>query len=201
MLAESIFRISFWILFGGSILMQDKFSFRVQGAGERVGVDRGAIAWDGWGYIIVRIIGSLALVTFLVLYAINPPWLRVLCVPFPGWLRWAGIFLGVASFGLCAWARAALGKEWSPYLPIQQEHHMVTSGPYACIRHPIYAAYLFFMTAIALVTASWFFVGLLAVSIVVFALRIPKEELMLIEVFGAQYAEYMRRTGGLLPRL
>ena len=200
MSTDSIFRIAFWVLFGGLILMQVYFAVRVQCTGERVGADRGAIVREGWGYIIVRILGSLALIVFLVLYAINPPWLGVLSVLVPDWLRWTGILLGVASFGLYAWAQAVLGKEWSPHLQMRQEHHLVTCGPYACIRHPIYTAYLAFMTGIALVTASWFFIGLLAVSLVVFALRIPKEELMLIEVFGAQYADYMRRTGGLLPK-
>jgi protein-S-isoprenylcysteine O-methyltransferase Ste14 len=112
-----------------------------------------------------------------------------------------GILLGLGSFILYAWAQAVLGKDWSPHLQMHQEHHLVTSGPYAVIRHPIYTAYLVFMSGIALITANLFFIGLLAVSLVVFALRIPREELMLIEVFGAQYAEYIRRTGGLLPKV
>jgi protein-S-isoprenylcysteine O-methyltransferase Ste14 len=201
MSAESIFRIAFWILCGGLLVMQVYFAAPVQRAGERVRVDRGAIEREGWGYIVVRIIGSLALIVFLALYAINPPWLSVLSLPFTDWLRWVGILLGLGSFILYAWAQDVLGKEWSPHLQMRQEHHMVTSGPYAVIRHPIYTAYLVFMSGIALTTANWFFVGLLGVSIVVFARRIPKEELMLIEVFGAQYAEYIRRTGGLLPKV
>jgi protein-S-isoprenylcysteine O-methyltransferase Ste14 len=56
------------------------------------------------------------------------------------------------------------------------------------------------MTSIALVTASWFFIALLVVSIVVLALRIPKEEQMLIETFGEEYKKYMQRTGGLFPK-
>ena len=201
MSAESIFRIAFWFHFGGLIVMQVYFAARVQRAGEQVEADRGAIEREGWGYITVRIIGSLALIAFLVLYTINPPWLSVLSLPFSDWLRWLGIILGVCSFVLYAWAQAVLGKARSPHLQMRQQHQLITCGPYACIRHPIYTAYLVFITAIALVTASWLLVGLLAVSIVVFALRIPKEEMMLIDVFGAQYAEYMRRTGGLLPRL
>lgn len=55
-------------------------------------------------------------------------------------------------------------------------------------------------TSIALVTANWFFIALLVVSVVVLALRIPKEEQMLIEVFGDEYKAYMQRTGGLFPK-
>ena len=195
-----IFRIAFWILFGGLIVMQIYFSSRVHQAGERVAANRQAIEREGWGYIIVRIIGSLALIGFLVLYAINPAWMEVLSVPFPTWLRWVGVGLGCASFGLYAWAQATLGKEWSPHLQMRAEHHLVTTGPYARMRHPIYSAYMVFMTSIALVTANWFFIGLLVVSIVVFAFRIPKEEQMLIDSFGEEYKAYMRRTGGLFPK-
>jgi protein-S-isoprenylcysteine O-methyltransferase Ste14 len=83
---------------------------------------------------------------------------------------------------------------------MREKHHLVTSGPYARMRHPIYSAYIIFMTSIALATANWFFIGLLGVSIVVFAFRIPKEEQMLIEVFGEEYKTYMQRTGGLFPK-
>ncbi len=197
---ETIFRIAFWLLFGGLIVAQVYFASRVHQAGERVRADRTAIAREGWGYVVVRLVGSLSLIAFLVLYAINPPWFGVLAVPFPDWLRWIGIALGCASLALYLWAQATLGRAWSPHLQMREEHLLVTSGPYARMRHPIYAAYLVFMTSVALVTANWFFVALLAVSIVVLGLRIPKEEKMLIETFGGAYTEYMARTGGLLPK-
>jgi protein-S-isoprenylcysteine O-methyltransferase Ste14 len=41
---------------------------------------------------------------------------------------------------------------------------------------------------------------LLVVSIVVLALRIPKEKQMMIEDFGEEYKAYMQRTGSLFPK-
>lgn len=200
MYTETIFRIVFWLLFGGLIVMQIYFASRVQQAGERVKADRKAIEREGWGYAVVRAISSLALIAFLVLYTINPSWMGVLSVPLPDWLRWAGIVLGAVSFVFYGWSQAVLGKAWSPHLQTRQEHSLVTAGPYARIRHPIYLAMLGFMTAIALVTANWFFIALLVVSIIVLALRIPKEEEMMIESFGEEYKAYMQRTGGLFPK-
>ncbi len=194
------FRIAFWILFGGLILLQIYFASRVHQAGERVKADRNAMKREGWGYIVVRSIASLALIAYLVLYAVHPAWLEVLSVPLPDWLRWTGAGMGCTSFALYAWAQAALGKEWSPHLQMRDQHHLVISGPYAHMRHPIYLAYLVFMTGIALLTADWFFIALLVVSIVVLALRIPKEEQMLIETFGEEYKAYLQRTGGLFPK-
>jgi len=197
---ESLLRISFWLLFGGMIVMQVYFASRVRQSGERIVADRDAIEREGWWYAIVRAIGSLSLIAFLVLYAINPSWMGILSLPFPVWLRWAGVALGVCSFGLYAWAQATLGKAWSPHLQMREEHGLITTGPYAWIRHPIYLALLVFLTGIALSTANWFFIALLVVSIIVLALRIPKEEQMMIEEFGEAYKEYVEKTGIFIPK-
>jgi protein-S-isoprenylcysteine O-methyltransferase Ste14 len=197
---ESIFRTAFWVLFGGLMVMQVYFASRVRQAGERIKADREAIEREGWWYAVVRAGGSLSLIAFLVLYGINPPWLGVLSVPLPDWLRWTGVALGVVSFVLYAWSQATLGKAWSPHLQMREEHQLVTTGPYARIRHPIYLALIGFLTGIALVTANWFFIALLVVSIVVLALRIPKEEQMMVDDFGEEYKVYMQRTGRLLPK-
>jgi protein-S-isoprenylcysteine O-methyltransferase Ste14 len=197
---ELIFRIAFWILFGGLMVMQVYFASRVHRAGERVKADHDAIEREGWWYAVVRAIGSLSLIAFLVLYAINPTWLEALLVPFPDWLRWTGVAFGVISFALYTWSQGMLGKAWSPHLQMREEHTLITTGPYARIRHPIYLALLVFLTGIALVTANWFFIALLVVSIVVLALRIPKEEQMMVDDFGEEYKVYMQRTGRLLPK-
>jgi len=152
------------------------------------------------GYAVVRAIRSISLVASLVLYAINPSWLVVLSVPFPDWMRWMGVALRVVSLAIHAWSRATLGKEWSSPLQMRDQHHLVTTGPYAWIRHPIYLALMSFMTSIALVTANWLFIALLVFSIVDLTLRIPKEEQMMIARFGDEYKAYMKRTGRLLPK-
>ncbi|MEJ2597529.1 MAG: isoprenylcysteine carboxylmethyltransferase family protein [Anaerolineales bacterium] len=184
---ETFFRIAIWILFGGLMVMQVYFATQVHRAGERVAADRQAIEREGWWYAVVRAISSLALITFLVLFAIYPPWMTVLSIPLPVWLRWVGVALATVSFVHYIWSKATLGRAWSPHLQTRQKHGLVTSGPYARIRHPIYLAMLGFLIGIALLVANWFFIALLAISIVVLVLRIPKEEQMMLEEFGEEY--------------
>jgi protein-S-isoprenylcysteine O-methyltransferase Ste14 len=101
---------------------------------------------------------------------------------------------------LYAWARVTLGMEWSSQLQIREHHHLVTKGPYARIRHPIYAALLLFLIAIALITANWLLVLFLLASVWVYLVRIPQEERMMIETFGEAYLAYKEKTGGLFPK-
>ncbi len=200
MTAESIFRVAFWVLFGGVLVMRSYFAARVRRAGERVTPDRQAIEREGRVMFAVRVLLFFLLIAWLVAYAISPPWMGLLSIPFPEWLRWAGFVIGLASLGFWSWTQVALGKEWSPQLQLREEHHLVTTGPYARIRHPLYTAMAGYGTSLALVTANWVFVALAAVAIAGLFARVPKEEQMMIDEFGVEYQAYMRRTGRFIPR-
>jgi len=199
MAAESIFHVAFLVLFGGVLVMRIYFALQVRRAGERVMPDREAVEREGRGMFAARVVMFLLLLGWLAFYAINPTWLGVLSVPFPGWLRWAGFALGLASLGFWSWTQVALGKEWSPQLQLREEHHLVTTGPYSRVRHPLYTAMLGYGTSLALVTANWVFVVLAVAMIAGLFARVPREEQMMIEQFGEEYKAYMQRTGRFFP--
>jgi protein-S-isoprenylcysteine O-methyltransferase Ste14 len=54
--------------------------------------------------------------------------------------------------------------------------------------------------SLALVTANWAFVLMVALTVLGLVSRTPKEEQMMIEQFGDEYREHMRRTGRFFPR-
>jgi protein-S-isoprenylcysteine O-methyltransferase Ste14 len=85
---------------------------------------------------------------------------------------------------------------------MMKEQSMVTSGPYQAIRHPIYTAFLLIMGSTLLISANWL-IGLswIGMTVLEIASRIGFEESLMIEYFGDQYRDYMKRTGRLLPRL
>jgi protein-S-isoprenylcysteine O-methyltransferase Ste14 len=200
MTTESIFRVAFWVLFAGVFVMRIYFALRVRRAGERVMPDREAVEREGRGMFAVRVVLFLLLLGWLALYAINPSWMGVLSVPFPDWLRWVGFALGLVSLGFWSWTQVALGKEWSPQLQLREEHHLVTTGPYSRIRHPLYTGMLGYGTGFALVTANWVFVVLVVAIIAGLFARVPKEEQMMIEEFGEEYKAYMHKTGRFFPK-
>jgi protein-S-isoprenylcysteine O-methyltransferase Ste14 len=197
---ESALRLAFWVLLAGVLLMRGYFSYQVRRAGERLLPDRAAVEREGKGSFAIRFVGFFLLMGFLVLYGIHPAWLQRIEFALPPWLRWAGFGLGLVSLAFWTWVQAELGKHWSAQLQLREEHHLVTSGPYARIRHPLYTAMLGWAVSLALVTANWVFVLMVVLTLAMLVSRTPKEEQMMIDEFGDEYREYMRRTGRFFPR-
>jgi protein-S-isoprenylcysteine O-methyltransferase Ste14 len=56
-----------------------------------------------------------------------------------------GLALTVLGLGVMAWSRIVLGRNWSAAVTIKKDHELVTSGPYATIRHPLYSGVLLAM--------------------------------------------------------
>jgi len=201
MTAETGFRIAFWVLIAGVLVMRIYFALQVRRAGERIMPDRQAVQREGRMMFAFRVVAGLLLFGWLVLYALGPSWMKVLSVPFPLWLRWAGFALGLASLGAWWWTQVALGKEWSPQLQLRNEHHLVTNGPYSRMRHPLYTAMFGYGIGLALVTANWVFIVFALVVIASMFARVPKEEKMMLEAFGDEYEAYMQRTGRFFPKV
>jgi protein-S-isoprenylcysteine O-methyltransferase Ste14 len=198
---ESAFHIAFWVLIAGVLAMRVYFAVQVRRAGERLMPDREAVEREGRGAFAVRVVMGVFLGAWLVLYAIDPGWMQLLAVPFPSWLRWAGFALGVVSLGFWTWTQVALGRQWSPQLQLRERHQLVTTGPYARIRHPLYMAMFGYSAGLALVTANWVFIAFAPLAIVATAVRVPREEKMMIDEFGEEYEAYIRRSGRFLPKL
>jgi protein-S-isoprenylcysteine O-methyltransferase Ste14 len=201
MSTETIFRAAFWVLLGGLWVMRVYLLRRTRQAGERPLPDRKSVEREGRGLFVGRMVVLLFLAAILVLYALDSPWLRTLSIPLPDGLRWVGFALGLVGLGLWTWTQAVLGKEYSPQLQLRDRHRLVTGGPYARMRHPMYTAMSVVGIAFALVTANWCFVLFAVALIAGFVVRAPREEQMMLQAFGEEYRAYMQRTGRFFPKL
>lgn len=126
----------------------------------------------------------------------------------------AGVPLGVAETVLdilapilsfvSAWigltAVRTLGKEWSYQARLVEGHRLVTEGPYAFVRHPIYTGMFGKLLAANFAFGHW--LGLL-IAMPLFLvgtwIRIRSEEKLLRDAFGSEYEAYARRVRGLVP--
>ncbi len=113
-------------------------------------------------------------------------------------LAWFGALLAVIGVLFAIWARAHLGRNWSPAPAIKEEHELVTSGPYRFVRHPIYTGVILAAFGTAL-TGSIFGAGMFIASGIMFVLRIAKEERIMLQLFPNTYPRYQARTKKLIP--
>jgi protein-S-isoprenylcysteine O-methyltransferase Ste14 len=111
------------------------------------------------------------------------------------------VSIALLGFALLQWAQNTLGENWSDTPRMIKEQTLITSGPYQSIRHPIYTAFLLIMGSTLLISANWL-IGFSWVGMTVLetASRIGFEESLMLEYFGDQYRDYMKKTGRLLPR-
>ncbi len=117
----------------------------------------------------------------------------------------AFVFLGflvtLAGLLLAIWARMTIAQNWSSSVTIKAEHELVTDGPYANIRHPIYTAVvlMFLGTAFAVGTLGGYLGVLLA--LISFLWKFPLEEAFMYKLFPSEYPSYVARTARLFPHV
>ncbi|GJM31114.1 MAG: hypothetical protein DHS20C18_01150 [Saprospiraceae bacterium] len=111
-----------------------------------------------------------------------------------------GGLLLAAGLGLRIWSIRILGKYFTTTVKQVDNHQLVTSGPYASIRHPSYlGAYLAFLGN-AVFLGAWMAAGFTFIlMLVAYNIRINVEEKTLVQIFGDQYQQYQKRTKRLLP--
>ncbi len=120
----------------------------------------------------------------------------------PAWAGWTGTLIMAGALWLLWRAHRDLASNWSPNLELQKQHSLVTTGVYSRLRHPIYTAVWLWCIAQLLLIQNWIAgpAGLITFGLVYFT-RLPREEKMMLDKFGGEYADYMKRVGGIFPRL
>ena len=110
----------------------------------------------------------------------------------------AGIVLCLLGMAFAVWARIYLGRNWGQPMSLRQEHELVTSGPYALVRHPIYTGLILALFGTALAQNLLLVVPFAGLWAYYLAGAVNEEKLMLRQ-FPDQYPEYKKRTKMLIP--
>ena len=156
---------------------------------------------DGTTLMTIIRIGGLILWMAPIAYLLNPDWIAWAKIGLPGLVRWAGVGIGVVCTVLIYWLFSSIGNNISPTSATRKQHKLITHGPYRWIRHPLYTIGAITFISLGLLADNWFIILSGVLVFVVMAIRTPKEEANLIEKFGDEYKEYMKRTGRFWPRL
>jgi protein-S-isoprenylcysteine O-methyltransferase Ste14 len=118
--------------------------------------------------------------------------------PFPYAVQVIGVPLTALGVGFAIWARMTLGSNWGMPMTLRENPELVTGGPYAFVRHPIYTGIIFAMLGTALTVGSmWFFV--LFISFGYFLISTHQEEKDMVRQFPEAYPAYKARTKRLIP--
>jgi protein-S-isoprenylcysteine O-methyltransferase Ste14 len=115
------------------------------------------------------------------------------------WLRYLGLAIFVTGFVIMNWAEIALGKYFSIQVTVQQDHRLMTAGPFTYIRNPRYLGIILNNIGISLVFRSWLALILTAALIAVLLWRIHDEEALMQAEFGESWEAYRSHTWRLLP--
>lgn len=150
---------------------------------------------------ILRVLVFLIVIVLLSTDRIPLPWLYRQLWPSGILPFWIGAAFTVGGLLFAVWARVHLGRNWSRSVTIKQDHELITTGPYALVRHPIYTGILsgFLGTAIAISQVR----GVIVVVLIffVFWAKLRMEEKWMRSQFGDTYAAYAHQTAALVPYL
>lgn len=115
-----------------------------------------------------------------------------------------GALLFFGGLALYLWGMRSLGQMFGPSsgfgVRLKATHRLVTTGPYALVRHPMYLAVIAAAIGCLLLYRTW---AALVLVIIMFglAVRARREESVLVQEFGPEWEAYASQVPPWLPRL
>jgi protein-S-isoprenylcysteine O-methyltransferase Ste14 len=137
------------------------------------------LAWIPWAIAILADLGEVEVASLV----------RVL-----------GLVLAAAGALFAAWSMWWLGRRYAVRMEVFAEHTLATDGPYAIVRHPLYAGVLAYHVG-AILALGDVLLAVLTVALVLplLAYRAALEERVLLAAFGEEYRRYRDRVPAFLP--
>ena len=112
---------------------------------------------------------------------------------------WAvGLLLWALGLGLAVWARLYIGRNWGTPMSRKDDPELVTNGPYALVRHPIYSGIILALIGTSLAISVYWLVAVVLLGSY-FIYSATKEEQYMTTVFPDSYPDYKRSSKMLIP--
>lgn len=115
-------------------------------------------------------------------------------------LNWIGVALAVGGIALTLYAQLAMGESWRIGVDPSERTELVTSGPFAWVRNPIFSAMIPTGLGLALMVPNLPAIAGFVALVLALELQVRLvEEPYLLAQHGETYREYARRTGRFVP--
>jgi len=139
------------------------------------------------------VIFVLGIVASVVLHAIYPlPWFGS---PMSDILVAVGWLALLAMVALIVGAIRTMKKAKTTLNPNAQPDHMVTNGPFAITRNPMYLGNTLLLIGVGLISGiTWFLPAAIVAAFATQKVAIQKEERWLADKFGKHYRDYTKRV-------
>ena len=128
-------------------------------------------------------------------------WFRLPSGTDPGLLRIVPAMVLAPLGPILGWTAVVhLGRQFRITAGLYHDHELVRTGPYALVRHPIYASLLAMLLGTGLLLSSWLGLFLaLAIFVTGTEIRVAAEEKLLASRFGESFQAYRQNVPAYLP--
>jgi protein-S-isoprenylcysteine O-methyltransferase Ste14 len=113
------------------------------------------------------------------------------------WLA-AGGCVAILALTMICWRK--MGREWRMGIDPNEKNNLLVTGPYAYVRHPIYALQRLLAVVSAIAVPVPVMVGVAVIEVVLLSWEAIREEQHLTRVHGQTYQNYMRTAGRFWPK-
>jgi len=148
----------------------------------------------GVGFTAALLLGAAAPVLALL------DWVEPIAVLDTDAVHVVGAALAVLGIGATLYAQIMMGSSWRIGVDPQERTELVTSGPFALVRNPIFSATVPTALGLTLLVPSWVAIaGVVGLAIALEVQVRVVEEPYLLRAHGAAYASYAARVGRFAP--
>lgn len=129
---------------------------------------------------------------------VRPRYVGPRLLPVSTWMQSGGLVLAIVGIALMGWSYSVL-RSFRLLPVVDRGHQLCVSGPYRCVRHPVYlGVHIFYLGCFLLLPFPAFLVQAV-MNVLAYDTRARIEEDVMERAFGGAYVRYARRTRRLLP--
>jgi len=139
-----------------------------------------------------KIIVSLIYFTFLACLVVSALDYRYAWSPVAPWVSILGNVVILLFFWFIFWV-TRVNSFAASNIRVEKDQRVIDTGPYASVRHPMYAGAIWLFVGMPLALGSWWPIGLIVLVMPVLVWRLLDEERILQRDLPG-YSEYMRRV-------